>query len=546
MVMEHLNISSLIVDDESGVRRSLLSKIKRETKEMDFLIEEASSAEEAYKIIKNKKIHLLFLDMRMPGMGGMKFLEILNEEFPVMKVVVVSGFSDFHYVKHALKFGATDYLLKPIVKEELKKTLNQIIQTLAFEQNEKENEQGKNALFNEGLPLLENHLLNRLLKNPNQEATNILKKLSYLQINMDFKYYMLVLINIKKFKKVKSSTVYPDAVKLFSIIEKELNQSFDKNAHVSFKSSIRENEYICVFEIEDYHQKCIEKLKEHLKQFNRNIETKRKLFLNVVVSDIFNNVSDVNEHYIRSSYHSNMERENDDFSSKIVFLNEVEEEVVEEDLLSQEDYEALKKFVKTNDKRNISTKVNSLFEMLSQGSLLETKKLADSLYKVFEGVINDFPEYYRERAYYKLPPYNYFVISINNMQTTQFEVIKIFYEICNYYNKIQKQDNIIYRIKGYIDEHFYEEITLEYISTKFYINPTYLSDQFKKVIGLNFKKYLNNVRIDKAKELLLQQNMKPVQVSELVGFKDPIHFSTVFKKYVGIPPGKFQEENKKY
>jgi two-component system, response regulator YesN len=544
MTKEQRNIFSLVVDDEPGVRRGLVAKVQRETKNTRFEIEEASSAEEAYDRIKNKKIDLLFLDMKMPGMGGMKFLEIVNNEFPNLKVIVVSGFSDFEYAKHAIKHGASDYLLKPVVKEELRKTLRKLIELI---ENEQVNETGKNSLFNESIPLLKNHLLNRLLKNPEYESEEILKKLNYLTVNIDYKSYLLVLINIKKFDKDRRENVYPEAIKVFSILENELDEHFNRfgnESYVSFKSSIRENEYICIFEVES-EPTSIQKFKESFNRFCRKLEMNQKLFLNVVVSEVFNDVTNIRDYYIRSSYHLNMERENDDFSSKVIFLNERRDEESRENLLSKGDYEEIKQYVKKNDKKKLSSKINTLFERNPRSSSQETKKLAENLYNVFEEVINDFPEYYREKAYYKLPPYNYFITTIGNAESTKFEIIKIFYEISNYFNKIQDQHNVIYKIKDYLDEHFYEEITLEYISAKFFINPTYLSDQFKKEIGLNFKKYLNSVRIDKAKELLIQENMKPVQVAELVGFKDAIHFSTVFKKYAGKPPGKFQEQFKK-
>ncbi|MBF0706043.1 response regulator [Alkalihalobacillus hwajinpoensis] len=544
MTKEQQNISSLVVDDEPGVRRGLIAKIQRETKDKRFEIEEASSAEEAYERIKNRKIDLLFLDMKMPGMGGVKFLELINNEFPNLKVVVVSGFSDFEYAKQAIKHGASDYLLKPVIKEELGKTLRKLIELIEIEQVSKT---GKNSLFNESIPLLKNHLLNRLLKNSQEESEEILKKLNYLTINIDYKSYLLVLINIKKFHKNRKENTYPEAIKLFSIVESELDEHFNRfgnESYVSFKSSIRENEYICIFEVEN-EPPSIQEFKESLKRFNKKLEMNQKLFLNVVVSDVFNDVIHIRDYYTRSSYHLNIDRENKDFSSKVVFLDEKKEEEVRGNLLSNEDYEEIKQHVKRNDKKNLSSKIKTLFERNPQSSSQETKKLVENLYSAFEEVINDFPEYYRDKAYYRLPSYNYFITTIGNEESMQFEIIKIFYEISNYFNKIQDKHNIIHKIKDYLDGHFYEEITLEYISAKFFINPTYLSDQFKKEIGHNFKKYLNGLRIDKAKELLIKENMKPVQVAELVGFKDPIHFSTVFKKYVGKPPGKFQGQLKK-
>jgi two-component system response regulator YesN len=116
----------LVVEDEIAVRRSLVGKLRKEG--LSLMIEEAQNAEEAYEIIRESPPEVIFLDMRMPGMGGMKFLEVLSCEFPNIKVVIISGFSDFEYAQQALRYGAVDYLLKPILKEDLHKTLATVIQ----------------------------------------------------------------------------------------------------------------------------------------------------------------------------------------------------------------------------------------------------------------------------------------------------------------------------------------------------------------------------------------------------------------------------------
>lgn len=85
--------------------------------------------------IKNLKPDLIFSDIKMPGMNGIEFIQELRNEKIDTEVVVVSGFSDFEYVKSALKFGCMDYLMKPVDEDELIECLNRFIKRYEDENN---------------------------------------------------------------------------------------------------------------------------------------------------------------------------------------------------------------------------------------------------------------------------------------------------------------------------------------------------------------------------------------------------------------------------
>ncbi|WP_041741769.1 helix-turn-helix domain-containing protein [Caldicellulosiruptor kronotskyensis] len=77
------------------------------------------------------------------------------------------------------------------------------------------------------------------------------------------------------------------------------------------------------------------------------------------------------------------------------------------------------------------------------------------------------------------------------------------------------------------------------------ISPNYFCKIFKEETGKSFVDFLNELRINKAKELLLSTNLKSYEVAEKVGFSDYKYFSMIFKKYTGLSPRKFKEEGQK-
>ena len=112
----------IITDDEIQIRKGLRMKVDWE--EEGFQIAgEASNGKEALELLRNMDIDLVITDMRMPIMDGIELAKRCQQEFPTVKVIVLSGYSDFEYVRGSMKEGVKDYLLKPVAPDELVEAL---------------------------------------------------------------------------------------------------------------------------------------------------------------------------------------------------------------------------------------------------------------------------------------------------------------------------------------------------------------------------------------------------------------------------------------
>ncbi|MBP1753882.1 MAG: response regulator containing CheY-like receiver domain and AraC-type DNA-binding domain, partial [Firmicutes bacterium] len=105
-----------------------------------------------------------------------------------------------------------------------------------------------------------------------------------------------------------------------------------------------------------------------------------------------------------------------------------------------------------------------------------------------------------------------------------------------YEDEVAKAATIIEKINKYIHEHYAEEIGRNEISAEFYLTPEYLAKLYKKKTGVNLKDYINEYRIEKAKELLRAGEKNISMVAESVGFDNFTYFSTLFKKMTGVSP----------
>ncbi len=99
-----------------------------------------------------------------------------------------------------------------------------------------------------------------------------------------------------------------------------------------------------------------------------------------------------------------------------------------------------------------------------------------------------------------------------------------------------KHANVIHRCIQYIGTHYKERITLEETAQRVYLSPPYLSRIFREETGMSFNEYLNQVRVNQAKELLQNRSLSVMDVAYLVGYEDQSYFTKVFKRSTGLLP----------
>ena len=121
----------LLADDEHYVRKGLLRRFK-ELQGDDFrVIAEAENGEEALAMLKKHDVQLVITDIRMPVMDGLELTRKIREQYPDLLTVILTGYPDFEYAQKALRYGAFDYLVKPVSEEALDNLLTRVRAQLA-------------------------------------------------------------------------------------------------------------------------------------------------------------------------------------------------------------------------------------------------------------------------------------------------------------------------------------------------------------------------------------------------------------------------------
>ena len=140
---------------------------------------------------------------------------------------------------------------------------------------------------------------------------------------------------------------------------------------------------------------------------------------------------------------------------------------------------------------------------------------------------------------YILKPVNYeeFGTCIDNLKISLFEQ-----RIATAEEPKEQEERVITGITRYLQEHLAEEVSLSVLAEEFHLNPQYISQLFKNEIGVGFLAYLTNIRMEKAKKLLLSTSFSVAEIAEQAGYGDYRVFTKAFKKTEGITPSQYRRE----
>lgn len=115
----------LLVEDEAVIRSGLKKLIEEVV--TGFKVEaEAANGREALQLLQHSPPDLLITDIRMAELNGLDLIRRVREQYPALAILIISGYSDFEYAKQAMRYGVSDYLLKPVDRSELAQFLDKL------------------------------------------------------------------------------------------------------------------------------------------------------------------------------------------------------------------------------------------------------------------------------------------------------------------------------------------------------------------------------------------------------------------------------------
>lgn len=485
-----------LLDDEPFILEGL--KYIVDWKDYGFeIVGFANNGEEGLKEILSMDIDLVITDIMMPKMTGLELIENLINSNYQTNFIVLSAFQEFEYAKKAISMGAQNYILKPIDTEELEKSIISIKSKL----KEKENR-------NKDKEVVNNSVLLKLITDKDYENIDYIKeKLKY---NVEYRVGIIELKN--KDKDIhKVLKVIPDMKKYLYCIENKSKAVFiiDGKSNDEYIEELTNIKNQIIDLIDDIVYISLGQIVKDLKDINISYECAKDISEYKI---IYPDISWIKEY---------KEKNNKNIDIDI-------------------DFEDLKYLLINKDFDNASLFIESKFNQLKEDEL-NPKEIKAKALEVFLNVYN----YINESKLIKnLSIYLENVIKKNTIDEIQFELISMIKFMHTKLDNTQESISpVIIKLLNHIEKNYQKDLNLKEISDSLNINSIYLGQLFQKEIGILFSDYINNFRINKAKDLLVNTSLKVSEIGELVGYSNKNYFYRKFKSIVGITPSEWRKLN---
>lgn len=515
----------ILVDDEPIILRSLKAAIPWEELNLE-IAGEAKNGEGALALVDKASPHIIVSDIRMPGIDGITLMKEVMSDHPHLLFIFISGYGEFEYAREALREGAFDYLLKPIDHDELTGTIERAVRTL---QKRLENDRLLHSV--QALSLLARE---RMLTEFIEGSRSPLQHMQWLENSeLDQGYYMGVL-QLDQYLKLNSVWTM-DEKRLWMFAIRNILEEWSLRSGGLTVFPFRSGEWVLLFP---------SRMKEQQEELGRDVVQLIKRNIKLSCSIGFSR-STMGIDKLSTAYETAVKALYQRFYSgqEVVFFssnNKVEstEEAIYPHLLEAKMLDCIRtlnreRLLELVEETKIYIEQHEFSKEIAERMLVE---LTVVLYRQFEHM-NVLLEWSLESLLQNLHDCG----TLSDM----IAVLQANFGQWMLENKIkQPKENIhavIEKAQAYIMNHYQKDLSIEEVAERADLSISHFCTLFKQVSGYTFLEYLTQCRMEKAKTILLNTNVKVYQVAPLVGYQDPRYFTQVFKKLTGKTPSEYRE-----
>lgn len=491
----------IIVDDEKVFREAFAQIIP--WKQYGFnIIGIAQNGEKAIDLLTKNNCDVMFTDIEMPVLDGIQLMDYVHERYPETIMVVLSCYNEFEYAKAALQKGAKDYITKLSITPQ---NIENLLLKLKKDIDTRNENTRKKRIVDE------------------QFMVNIEEGIRRLIVDGDFKgvdsLKTYVAMDGKKLQPKYDAALYFEGERQYiEAVEKKIFEEVKFTDHSIMKISISASEKVyLIYGDYQYYVRKINSIPEYLQNMKIDIYSKQ-----FELENIRNIVKIYFGYRKKLSFFFNKP------------LYQLEEGITVEDSDELETYKCI--YHKWCDNIYFSTYKKS---MLDNHRNLEQLK---AMIRKETSIILEKAEHILE----KKTGSSCFQLEGIEKNNRLFDINKIFndsycrfIEILGDFNWDEISDSIR-KVILYIQKQEGFNLTLNEGAEIAHMAPQYFSVQFKKQTGINFVNYLNQLKIEYAKNLLENTELKSYEIGEKIGIDNEGYFSRFFKKHTGYTPYKYR------
>ncbi|MGH4125057.1 MAG: response regulator [Clostridium sp.] len=497
----------MLVDDEKLILQGLLSIIEWDKLGLE-VTQTADNVISAIEMFEKNPVNIIITDINMPKVTGLELIKKIRSIDEQVKFIILSGYDEFSYAKTAMEYGVENYILKPINEDELEQALIKIIDTM----NRKKEKQSRLLDKNRKLIQFINGKIDKSELDRIQQVINI---------GLDEKRYTVSSITIGQRDNKENSNIN-DIIESSTYSKCEIIRNYDGQVIIinpwsedNTKEDIMNYFYV---------------IKDKLSQ-----ELDTDIFIGV--GDLVDSIDKLKKSY---SVANNLKKYMLTEGSNICLCKEDISNIKDNKRSFSKEIELINKLIIEKNNGELQNYIIELFDDCK----LTPKNIYDLSIKILFLADKISEEFKIDDKYSKDSLSNTIVelCNENTRDNVKAFLIRELEELGSLMNiNTIKYTPVIQQIINSVNEKYYEELSLKTLAYQYNINSSYLGQVFTKELGVSFSEYLNSTKNMKAKELILNTNMKINDIAKAVGYSDTSYFYRKFKKYYGVCPSTLRE-----
>lgn len=494
-----------VVEDEILIRQSIRSMIEGMGAPYAFC-GEAADGEMALSMMQDLMPDILLTDIRMPFLDGLGLIKHAKAMMPWLKVIIISGYDEFESAQRAISLGVDLYLLKPVLSADLRAAVEKVAQQLekSKAQSGYDKDEFRTALYRD---FMHNIFFG------GTDTSQLLERARMLEIDIVNPYYQVALFHF-------------EAVERENLPVAELFHYFDGTDQLAVLVCAK-----TATELNEQTYRIVNMLCHRLRDCGAVVTT--------VVGNVIERLSAVADAYCAAD--AMLKKVVNTGAGKVVDINDTAQ--LTTDIAS---------FSSSFDERRLlyasEEDIPALMEEFSgdeyDSMLFRYYTLIDILRAGVRAVSTARPDISPKDIAVQLSGTHNIFAASNWRDSFENAARQLLLEAVRMKSGVLiKQHHVISKAEEYIAENFCDpNISLISVARHVGFSSAHFSTMFSQALGKSFISYLTSMRIERAKQLLAQTDMKLSAIAMEIGYNEPNYFSHVFKKHEGISPKDFRKK----
>lgn len=529
-----MKIRVMIVEDEPMIRQGIICILPWE----DMGCEVAAWAEngvEGLKKAEECRPHLVISDIRMPKMDGLTMTEQLKKSNPDVRIILLTGFQEFDYAKRAIRYGVSEYILKPIDQDELIRVVRSLTEQIRATLDKKVEKELLQVKVRESQSVLKEKFLMDLLFYSTDNTQYICEKMEYFRIQMDA--FAVTVAVIDSFYELEQGFTEDDIQVLLYLIEEQMEELFEDTGFQLVTFRYKKAVYAIISE--SGRLLTMEVLRNYGEQLGKQMEAFGQFTVSVGISDIHTGLEEIRsaraeaDRCTAQSWHLG--------AGSVVCCQDLQmtefKDAALTEVRTEAYFQALKQAGDIQDEmRQVACQIVEI-----RDPLLIKKSVTEIVTHSFQILMEDYGEsaellermdHMMEKVHFAKRKENYEKILV---ETGAW----IHQYIQN--KKYTRTEFIMEKALQYMQKNCRKELSLEEVADQLYISKWYFSKLFHKETGEKFSDYMSRLRIEEAGKIIREcPDLKNYEVADMVGFGNVRYFASLFKKIMGKTPSEYR------